>query len=128
MSTHILMIEDDKEMVSLGKVILDRDGYTLLTASNGQEGLAVLAEHKDKIALILLDIMLPGMYGWEILEVIKADESTRHIPVIMLTARHYLEDESETAQYADLYSDYVVKPFIVRNLLDKIAKTIQPQE
>ena len=125
MAKYILMIEDDEEMLMLGKIILDKGGYSVLTATNGPKGLAVLAENKDKIALILLDIMLPGMYGWEILRTIKVDESVKHIPVIMLTSIHYLDDQGQAAEYADLYSDYVVKPFVVRDLLDKIAQGIQ---
>jgi len=124
MAAHILMIEDDKEMVMLGRLILEREGYRVSAAYNGVDGLALLDKHKDDIDLILLDVMLPGMYGWEILEKIKQDESTKHIPVIMLTARHYLEDEGETGKYADLFNEYVVKPFVVRNLLDKIAKNL----
>ena len=128
MSTCILMIEDDREMVTLGQLILEREGYEFLSAYNGHEGLALLAEKKETIDLILLDIMLPQMYGWEILEHIKADETTQHIPVIMLSARHYLEDEVETNVYADLFSAYVVKPFVVRELLDKIAKVLGDSE
>ncbi len=128
MSTCILMIEDDQEMVTLGQLILEREGYEFLAAYNGHEGLALLAEKKEAIDLILLDIMLPQMYGWEILEKIKADETTQHIPVIMLSARHYLEDEVETNIYADLFSAYVVKPFVVRELLDKIAKVLGDSE
>lgn len=121
MSACILMIEDDREMIVLGKLILEREGYTFYSAQDGQEGLRLLAEKSDEIDLILLDIMLPEMYGWEVLEKVKSDAVTKDIPVIMLTARHYLEDEAETSQYADLYSDYVVKPFVVRELLNKIA-------
>lgn len=128
MSAHILMIEDDREMVTLGKLILEKEGYTVSAAYNGAQGLKLIAENKDNIDLILLDVMLPGIYGWEILEKLKSDETTRHIPVIMLTARHYLEDEVETGKYSNLFSEYVVKPFVVRDLLDKIAKTIQAQE
>jgi len=124
MSTCILMIEDDREMVTLGQLILEREGYEFLSAYNGPEGLAILAEKKEAVDLILLDIMLPQMYGWEILEKIKADETTQHIPVIMLSARHYLEDEVETNVYANLFSEYIVKPFVVRDLLDKIANVL----
>ncbi len=125
MTAHILMIEDDKEMVTLGKLILEREGYVVSFAYNGEDGLKFIAENKDNIDLLLLDIMLPNIYGWEILEQVKADEATRHIPVIMLTARHYLEDEGETSKYADLFSDYVVKPFVVRDLLNKIATVLE---
>jgi DNA-binding response OmpR family regulator len=122
------MIEDDREMVTLGKLILEKEGYTVSAAYNGVDGLKILAENKNSINLILLDIMLPNIYGWQVLEQIKEDQSTRHIPVIMLTARHYLEDEVETGKYEELFSDYVVKPFVVRDLLNKIAAVLQPRE
>ena len=64
----------------------------------------------EKIDLVLLDIMMIGMDGWDVLETIKQHESHKNIPVIMLTARHYLEDESETQNYAHLFDGYVVKP------------------
>ena len=121
MPAHILMIEDDKEMVMLGRLILEKEGYRVSSAYNGVDGLEILSQHKDDIDLVLLDIMLPGMYGWEILEAIKTDEATKHIPVIMLTARHNMEDEAETAKYAKMFSEYIVKPFVVRELLNKIA-------
>jgi DNA-binding response OmpR family regulator len=127
MAACILMIEDDREMVTLGKLILEREGYKFMSAFNGQDGLKVLTDHKAEVSLVLLDIMLPQMYGWEVLERIKADETTKHIPVIMLTARHYLEDEGETNNYARLFSGYVVKPFVVRELLDKIANVLRDQ-
>ena len=121
MSACILMIEDDREMVVLGRLILEREGYQVISALDGQEGWDTLLEKNDQIDLILLDVMLPGIYGWEILERAKSNETTKDIPVIMLTAKHYLEDELETSQYANLYSAYVVKPFVVRELLDAIA-------
>ena len=125
MPAHILMIEDDKEMVMLGRLILEKEGYRVSSAYNGVDGLSILDQNKDNIDLILLDIMLPGMYGWEILEKIKLDETTKHIPVVMLTARHNMEDESETAKYANMFSEYIVKPFVVMDLLNKIAAHIK---
>lgn len=124
MSARVLMIEDDQEMVVLGKLILEREGYEFVSAGAGEEGLEILAKQADRIDLVLLDIMLPNMYGWDVLEHIKKDDKSKHIPVIMLTARHQMEDEGETSQYADLYSAYVVKPFVVRELLDNIAKIL----
>lgn len=124
MTASILMIEDDREMVILGKLILEREGYDFMSAYSGLEGLNLLHENKDTVSLILLDIMLPKMYGWEVLEKIKADDSVKNIPIIMLTAKHYLEDETEANQYADLYSAYVVKPFVVRELLDTIKSVL----
>ncbi|GAB4447916.1 MAG: hypothetical protein Kow0031_30460 [Anaerolineae bacterium] len=120
MTHRILMIDDDREMVTLGKLILKREGFDVLFAYSGADGLRVLEEENGNINLVLLDIMMIGMDGWEVLELIKATEKYKNIPVIMLTARHYLEDESETETYAHLFDGYVVKPFVVRDLLGKI--------
>jgi len=124
MARRILMIEDDMEMVTLGKLILEREGYEVLTAYGGAEGLELLHQEDGNVDLLLLDIMMTGMDGWQVLTEVKADEELRHIPVIMLTARHYLEDEEKTATYADRFEHYVVKPFVVRDLLAKIAEVI----
>ena len=124
MARRILMIEDDREMVTLGKLILEREGYEVLAASGGAEGLELLRQEDGDVDLLLLDIMMTGVDGWQVLTEVKADEELRHIPVIMLTARHYLEDEEKTATYADKFEHYVVKPFVVRDLLAKIAELI----
>jgi CheY-like chemotaxis protein len=124
MARRILMIEDDREMVTLGKLILEREGYEVLAASGGAEGLELLRQEDGDVDLLLLDIMMTGIDGWQVLTEVKADEELRHIPVIMLTARHYLEDEEKTATYADKFEHYVVKPFVVRDLLAKIAEVI----
>ena len=124
MARRILMIEDDMEMVTRGKLILEREGYEVLTAYGGAEGLELLHQEDGNVDLLLLDIMMTGMDGWQVLTEVKADEELRHIPVIMLTARHYLEDEEKTATYADRFEHYVVKPFVVRDLLAKIAEVI----
>lgn len=125
MSHRILLIDDDREMIALGKLILEREGFDVLFAYRGVEGLDILDRERDNIDLILLDIMMIGMDGWQVLEAIKNSENHGHIPVIMLTARHYLEDESESANYAHLFADYIVKPFVVRDLLSKINRLLE---
>ena len=127
MPHRILMIDDDREMVALGELILKREGFEVVSAYSGAEGLEALRKESDSINLVLLDIMMIGIDGWEVLETIKADEQLSNIPVIMLTARHYLEDESETANYAGLFDDYVVKPFVVRDLLAKINRLLDDE-
>jgi DNA-binding response OmpR family regulator len=114
------MVDDDREMVTLGKLILEREGFEVLYAYSGAEGLEILNRPDSNVNLVLLDIMMVGMDGWQVLEKIKASEKHRDLPVIMLTARHYLEDESETSNYAGMFDGYVVKPFVVRDLLGKI--------
>ena len=120
MTYRILMVDDDREMVTLGKLILEREGFEVIFAYNGVEGLEKLNQPDSNIDLVLLDIMMVGMDGWQVLEQIKASEQHKDLPVIMLTARHYLEDESETSNYAGMFDGYVVKPFVVRDLLGKI--------
>jgi DNA-binding response OmpR family regulator len=121
--THrILMIDDDREMITLGRLILEREGFEVISAFGGIDGLEILNDRP--IDLILLDIMMLGMDGWQVLQIIKNNEKLAKIPVIMLTARHYLEDESETSNYAGLFDGYVVKPFVVRDLLGKIKDLI----
>jgi DNA-binding response OmpR family regulator len=127
MPRRILMIDDDREMVTLGKLILKREGFDVLFAYSGADGLEILEQENGAIDLVLLDIMMIGMDGWEVLEAIKQNDQYKELPVIMLTARHYLEDESETQTYAHLFSEYVVKPFVVRDLLGKIGKLLDPE-
>jgi len=124
-SHPILMIDDDREMVTLGKLILEREGFEVLSAFNGTEGLQILGKEASNVELILLDIMMVGMDGWQVLVRIKEEPKYADIPVIMLTARHYLEDESETANYAHMFDEYVVKPFVVRDLMGKINRLIE---
>lgn len=123
MAYRILMIDDDSEMVALGKLILEREGFDVLSAYGGKEGLDIL-DRDSNVDLVLLDIMMLGMDGWQVLEKIKHNEKLAHIPVIMLTARHYLEDENKTTDYSKLFDGYVVKPFVVRDLLGKINKLL----
>ena len=125
MTHRILMIDDDREMITLGKLILERENFEVLSAYSGAEGLQILDREDGKIDLILLDIMMLGMDGWEVLEHIKGSDKHAHIPVIMLTARHYLENESETANYSNMFDSYVVKPFVVRDLMGKINELLK---
>ena len=77
MAKRILMIEDDREMVTLGKLILEREGYEVLVAYGGAEGLELLHQEQGKIDLLLLDIMMVGIDGWQVLTEVKADEQLR---------------------------------------------------
>src|ERR1700737_3061359 len=81
---RILIVDDERHNVELLKVMLKPEGYLLLTASNGEEALGLLAEQQPD--LILLDVMMPGMDGYVVAGKIKENLATRNIPVIMLTA------------------------------------------
>ncbi len=118
----ILMIEDDEEMLALNELILEKEGYRVLSATGGVAGLEVL--RNNRVDLILLDIMMEDMDGWEVLSRIKGDERFKSIPVIMLTARHYQEDEQETARYAEYFEGYIVKPFVVEDLIKEVKRVL----
>ena len=120
---RVLVIEDDPDMIDLLNVILRRGGYQPVSALGGQEGLRVLRE--EGADLILLDLMMDDISGWRVLELVKQDESLRSIPVLIVSARHFLEDPDQTAAHAGLFEGYLVKPFIVRDLLTKIVEALE---
>ena len=120
---RVMIIEDDPDMIDLLGVILRRGGYEPISGFGGKEGLRILRD--GGADLILLDLMMDDMSGWRVLELVKQDESLRNIPVLIVSARHYLEDRGQTAAHAELFEGYLVKPFIVRDLLTKIVEALE---
>jgi len=120
---RVVIIEDDPDMIDLLSVILRRGGYQAVPALGGREGLRILRE--DGADLILLDLMMEDISGWRVLELVKEDESLRQIPVLIVSARHFLEDPDQTAAHAGLFEGYLVKPFVVRDLLTKIVEALE---
>lgn len=119
---NILIIEDDGGMIELLSFILRRGGFNPLCAFGGREGLRVAQE--TPVDLILLDLMMEDMNGWMVLEVLRADDRLCSIPVIIISARHRLEDPAQTAIHADQFEGYLVKPFLVRDLLSQIQEAL----
>jgi adenylate cyclase len=120
---RVLIIEDDPDMIDLFCVILRRGGYEPVSGLGGQEGLRMLRE--GGADLILLDLMMDDISGWRVLEIVKEDESLRKIPVLIVSARHYLEDPDRTAAHSGMFQGYLVKPFVVRDLLTKIVEALE---
>ena len=120
---QVLIIEDDADMIELLSAILRRGGYEPLAALGGRQGLELLKE--TRVSLILLDLMMDDMNGWQVLETIKADDSLRSIPVLIISARHYLEDPVQTEAHADQFEGYLVKPFVVQDLLGEIQEALE---
>ena len=118
----ILCVEDEPEMIDLIRLILGRRGFEVKGATGGVEGLKML--HKEKPDLILLDLMMPDMDGWEVYQQIKADEKTRDIPVIVVTAKAQSIDKVLGLHIAKV-DDYIAKPFSPQELLDSIEKVLQ---
>lgn len=123
-ATKILMIEDDKQVIKSLKLALEARNFNLTTISDGNEALDHLEKiEREQYDLILLDLMLPGATGWEILVRIRSMPHTSDIPVIMLTA---VDDESsETRALYDGADDYITKPFTLKVLIARIEANLR---
>ncbi len=121
MGIRVLCIEDEPEMIELIRLILSRAGYEVLGAESGPEGLELLSE--EKIDLILLDLMMPEMDGWEVYQRLKANERTRDIPVIIVTAKAQRIDRV-LGLYIVGVDDYITKPFSPKSLLNSVEQIL----
>jgi CheY-like chemotaxis protein len=116
----ILLVEDNEMNRDMLSRRLQRKGYVVLTAHDGKQG--YMLARSETPDLILMDISLPTMDGWEVTRLLKADESTRHIPIIVLTA-HALVSDREKA-FAAGCDDYDTKPVEFVRLSEKIENLL----
>jgi len=121
MKDLILIVEDEKDIVRMLEYNLRKEGFETVSSYDGNKALAVAA--KERPALIILDLMLPGMDGLEVCRELKKDAGTRTIPIIMLTAR---SRESDKVAGLELGADdYVTKPFSPRELTARIKAVLR---
>ena len=118
---RILCVEDEQEMIDLIRLILGRRGFDVKGAAGGKEGLRLVRE--DLPDLVLLDLMMPDMDGWEVYQQMKADEKTRDIPVIVVTAKAQNIDRVLGIHIAKV-DDYITKPFSPQELLNSVEKVL----
>jgi two-component system phosphate regulon response regulator PhoB len=119
--TKILVVDDEPDIVALVAYHLVRAEYRVSTAATGHEALA--AAKQDRPALIVLDLMLPGLSGYEVLERLRADDATQDIAVLMLTARREEQDRIQgLALGAD---DYLTKPFSPQELVLRVGAILR---
>jgi DNA-binding response OmpR family regulator len=121
----VVCIEDEPEMIDLVKLILGRKGFELTGAMGGREGLA--AVRRIKPDLVLLDLMMPDMDGWEVYQQMKADEELMDIPVIVVTAKAQSIDKVLGLHIAKV-DDYVTKPFGPQELLQSVERVLSKKE
>ena len=114
----ILAIDDEPELLEQVKVFLEQEGHTVETALDGPTGLQKVREFQP--VLILLDIIMPGMDGFEVLKRLSWKSETSQIPVIMLTAKG--ETESVFKAQGLSATDYLVKPFTAESLLEVVNR------
>ena len=121
----VLVVEDNELNRTLLSEILSGE-YQVLEAENGQAALDILKQHKDSIALILLDVRMPVMDGYTFLDKVKADDELALIPVIVMTQGD--SEEDEVSALAHGATDFVPKPYRPRVILHRMANLIKLRE
>ena len=117
----ILIIEDDSDIIEIIQYSFEREGYRVLTATNGEKGIE--AARARRPALIILDLMLPGVDGIEVTKRLRSDVETRNIPIVILTAKG---EESDIVLGLGVGADdYVTKPFSPKELLARITAVLR---
>jgi two-component system phosphate regulon response regulator PhoB len=120
----ILIVEDEEDILALIHYNLTREGYKVLTATSGEQGVKLACEHQPD--LVVLDLMLPGIDGLQVCRELKQRDNTRHIAVIMLTAKG---EEADIVTGLELgAADYVTKPFSPRVLLARVKAVLRRSE
>ena len=117
----ILLVEDDADLVELATHWLERDGYAVRSIADGREALEQLAA--DPLPdLLLLDVMIPHVTGFEVLQKLRAESRTRDLPVVMMTS---FSRERDVARGRELgANDYIIKPLMELDFLDRVARAL----
>jgi DNA-binding response OmpR family regulator len=116
----VLVVEDDPVLRSTLAYNLSREGFRVLTAADGEIGLDLARRERDRLDLVLLDIMLPGIDGFQVLRLLRRDSD---IPILMLSARGEEQDRIDGLELGA--DDYVVKPFVLRELMARVRAGIR---
>jgi two-component system alkaline phosphatase synthesis response regulator PhoP len=120
MAATILIAEDEIHIMTLVKFKLRDAGYTVIPAEDGKKALELAqAQHPD---LILLDVMMPFLNGYEVLDLLRKDENTKNIPVIMLTAKSFQHEIDDGITRGA--EDYIIKPFHPNDLITRIQAVL----
>jgi len=120
-SEKILIIEDEEDNLYFTLQTLKRVGYTVVAAKSGEIGLEKLKEEKPD--LVILDVILPGIDGWEVLKKIKTEFKDQKVPVILLTVKN--QDKDKLGGYIIGADYYIPKPFNIQVLLQAVADVLQ---
>ena len=116
----VLIIDDDKELCTLMKKCVEQENLSAVVAHGGLEGLRLLEENKDTCSLIILDVMMPDMNGFQVLQEIR---KKNNVPVLMLTAKSDEEDKVSGLRLGA--DDYLTKPFGINELMARVNSLIR---
>jgi DNA-binding response OmpR family regulator len=120
----IVVVEDDEDFIALIRMMLSNPQFEIIAATNGARGLeAIQRQHPD---LVILDLMLPDMHGWEIYMRLQGDKETQQIPVIILTSQGTRHDRNFSLQVAHVH-DYLMKPCLPSQLRQSVTAALNRQ-
>src|SRR5262245_56533911 len=116
MRETVMVVDDDGDILDLARLVLEGGGYRVIAAASGSDALQTLSGERPD--LILLDINMPGMDGWQVLRLLKVDERTRAIPVALFSIKSQVRDRIQGLQGGAC--DYIAKPFAHDELLGRV--------
>ncbi len=121
---RILVVDDQQEILDLTETVLAGGGYSISTASSGDEALGQLA--RESFDLVLLDINMPEMDGWETLRLLRADEQLADLAVVMFSVKGDVSDKVHSLQEGA--SGYITKPFVVDELVARVKRVLEARQ
>ena len=121
---RILVVDDDADIQVLTRTVLASAKYDVSTASNGRQ--AIEAIRASTFDLVLLDVNMPEMTGWETLRLLRADPVLADLPVVMFSVKGEIRDKVHAMQEGAI--DYITKPFVVDELLARVKRLLQPSD
>ena len=121
---RILVVDDDTDIQELTRAVLGGSGYEVAMLSSGRE--ALQAVRSERFDLVLLDINMPEMDGWETLRLLKADAAFRDLPVVMFSVKGEVRDKVHGMQEGA--ADFITKPFVVDELLARVRRVLEHPE
>jgi len=116
MTPKVLVVDDEPDMVELIRLILRRGGWELLTATSGRQALQLADAHSPH--LILLDLMMPDISGYEVCAHLRRDARFRHVPILAFTA--HCQPEAQVLAFQAGVDDFIVKPVVPQELVDRV--------
>jgi len=119
----VLVIEDEVDVRKFASRVLTLEGFTVLETDNGEQGLKLV--RKNKCALVLLDLRLPGRDGWFVLKKMKEDPALRDVPVIVFTASAGIPQRERALHMGAV--DYLIKPLSAAAIRDSVARAVKPR-
>ncbi len=120
-SRRILVVDDSPEILDVTRTVLNSDGYDVVAVPSGEEALERLGD--ESFDLVLLDINMPGMDGWETLRLIRADDELYDLPVVLFSVKGEVQDKVMGLQEGAV--EYITKPFIVDDLLNRVRTVVE---